>query len=278
MKKDYYKILEISPSASKAEIKASYRKLAMKYHPDRNKSKQAHDIFINVNEAYAYLTDDKNHEAPIYEKKQSHSPNSNDELKRRMQWAKNYAKYKKIKEENIAAISYQEIQSSSLGWSVPLVSWLSIGYALLIFLDFLVLTPTAVSVKYSYDYMNSTTNSMIFYLESLDEKSDIQFDEFAVKVRELNKLNLANPKVYYCEFSPIFNQDIYLSFKVAGEKIRLFNHQSTYAGFYVFLFMLLLPLITIFSKGPNMLHVFSCYFITSIVFLVELILSISLIA
>ena len=56
MKKDYYKILEISPSASKAEIKASYRKLAMKYHPDRNKSKQAHDIFINVNEAYAYLT------------------------------------------------------------------------------------------------------------------------------------------------------------------------------------------------------------------------------
>ena len=47
--KDFYEILEVSQNASDAEIKKSYRKLAMKYHPDQNKGnqeaeKKMHDI------------------------------------------------------------------------------------------------------------------------------------------------------------------------------------------------------------------------------------------
>jgi len=56
--KDYYKILEVSKSASDEEIKKAYRKLAMKYHPDRNKDdKDAEGIFKDVSEAYAVLSD-----------------------------------------------------------------------------------------------------------------------------------------------------------------------------------------------------------------------------
>lgn len=58
MSKDYYKILGVNKSASADEIKKAYRKLAMKYHPDRNKgNKEAEAKFKEVSEAYAVLSD-----------------------------------------------------------------------------------------------------------------------------------------------------------------------------------------------------------------------------
>src|SRR5215210_7429019 len=58
-KRDYYEILEIQKNASKDEIKNTYRKLALKYHPDRNKSPGAEEKFKEISEAYAVLSDDE---------------------------------------------------------------------------------------------------------------------------------------------------------------------------------------------------------------------------
>lgn len=55
--KDYYQILGVSKSASSDEIKRAYRKLALEYHPDRNKSKDAEIKFKEVNKAYEVLSD-----------------------------------------------------------------------------------------------------------------------------------------------------------------------------------------------------------------------------
>jgi curved DNA-binding protein len=58
MSVDYYKVLGLQKSASPEEIKKAYRKMALKYHPDRNKDdKAAEDKFKEVNEAYAVLSD-----------------------------------------------------------------------------------------------------------------------------------------------------------------------------------------------------------------------------
>ena len=56
--KDYYKVLGVDEKASTDEIKKAYRKLAMKYHPDRNPdNKQAEDTFKDINEAHEVLSD-----------------------------------------------------------------------------------------------------------------------------------------------------------------------------------------------------------------------------
>lgn len=59
--KDYYKALGVSESASAEEIKKIYRKLAVKYHPDKNPDnpKQAEARFKEISEAYYVLSDDK---------------------------------------------------------------------------------------------------------------------------------------------------------------------------------------------------------------------------
>jgi len=57
---DYYEILEVSRDADKAEIKRAYRKMAKKYHPDKNGGdKEAEKMFKLCNEAYQVLSDDK---------------------------------------------------------------------------------------------------------------------------------------------------------------------------------------------------------------------------
>lgn len=62
MGKDYYAILNISKNANDDEIKKAYRKLALQYHPDKNKSAGAEEKFKSVSEAYEVLSDKKKRE------------------------------------------------------------------------------------------------------------------------------------------------------------------------------------------------------------------------
>ncbi len=58
-KADYYEILGVGKNADASEIKSAYRKLALKYHPDRNKESGAEAKFKEISEAYAVLSDEK---------------------------------------------------------------------------------------------------------------------------------------------------------------------------------------------------------------------------
>jgi hypothetical protein len=61
--KDYHKVLGLSPGATSKQIKTVYRKLALKYHPDRNSSSGAKRKFQEITEAYDYLLERPDHGA-----------------------------------------------------------------------------------------------------------------------------------------------------------------------------------------------------------------------
>lgn len=66
MGKDYYKMLDVPRSATDDEIKKAYRKMALKFHPDKNKAPGAEEKFKEVAEAYDVLSDAKKKE--VYDK------------------------------------------------------------------------------------------------------------------------------------------------------------------------------------------------------------------
>ena len=55
--KDFYAVLQVSPYAARQDIQRSYRRLAKKYHPDVNKSADAHEKFCEITEAYEFIMD-----------------------------------------------------------------------------------------------------------------------------------------------------------------------------------------------------------------------------
>ncbi|MDP2649364.1 MAG: DnaJ domain-containing protein [bacterium] len=61
--KDYYQLLGVQKTDSLDEIKKAYRKLALQYHPDRNKTKEAEEKFKEINKAYEVLSDTQKRQA-----------------------------------------------------------------------------------------------------------------------------------------------------------------------------------------------------------------------
>lgn len=56
---DYFEVMEVEKSSSQDDIKKAYRRLASKYHPDRNKSVDAVERFQKIQEAYDVISDPK---------------------------------------------------------------------------------------------------------------------------------------------------------------------------------------------------------------------------
>jgi len=106
---EYYKILNVKPGASEKEIKKAYRKLALKYHPDRNNSKNAESKFQEITAAYHYLLESHENEKEDLEDSVSRTE-ANDLIreKRKKAWER-AEKTRKKKEEAEAQFRKSEL-------------------------------------------------------------------------------------------------------------------------------------------------------------------------
>lgn len=272
----YYKILGLPNQSDKKLVKRAYRRLAMKYHPDKNDDRKANEKFILINEAYAKIMDESAYQNTwnTYQNKKAKA--KEEELKKRMQWAKKYAQYKKDQEERIAEITYNKIQHSALGWIYPLISWVCIGFAFLLFLDFMVMNTKDLDVDFDRSYVDMVTEKDVLLFK--DKESEEYIGEFAVHIDDVKRLEFSKKVKYKCQLTPIFNELVTLTFYHQDENIKIFNHYSVYRAAYIFLFFLLTPVITLISKGPNFLHVFCVYFVSGFASLTLLSFVISVIA
>ncbi len=272
----YYKILGLPNQSDKKLVKRAYRRLAMKYHPDKNDDRKANEKFILINEAYAKIMDESAHQNTwnTYQNKKAKA--KEEELKKRMQWAKKYAQYKKDQEERIAEITYNKIQHSALGWIYPFISWVCIGFAFLLFLDFMVMNTKDLDVDFDRSYVDMATEKDVLLFK--DRESEEYIGEFAVHIDDVKRLEFSKKVKYKCQLTPIFNELVTLTFYHQDENIKIFNHYSVYRAAYIFLFFLLTPVITLISKGPNFLHVFCVYFVSGFASLTLLSFVISVIA
>ncbi len=263
MVKNYYKTLGLSSSASKAEVKVAYRKLAKKYHPDKNKSKQASQLFIEVNEAYAYLTNERSSYRINYPEKTTNSNKSKyseDELRKRMDWARKYAQYKKVKEERMMELEYYKIHNSSRKKIINLINWVSISFAFLILVDFKILPTSSINVDLITKYVDVGSDKLVFKFKDVDNNNF----NFGVSLEDVRFLNIAKIKDYSTEKSILFRQNTHMLLNIDNEIISIENNFCVYKVFYFYFTILLLPLITIFSKGPNTVHILSSYVISSV--------------
>lgn len=263
MVKNYYKTLGLSSSASKAEVKVAYRKLAKKYHPDKNKSKQASQLFIEVNEAYAYLTNERSSYRINYPEKTTNSnksKSSEDELRKRMDWARKYAQYKKVKEERMMELEYYKIHNSSRKKIINLINWVSISFAFLILVDFKILPTSSINVDLITKYVDVGSDKLVFKFKDVDNNNF----NFGVSLEDVRFLNIAKIKDYSTEKSILFRQNTHMLLNIDNEIISIENNFCVYKVFYFYFTILLLPLITIFSKGPNTVHILSSYVISSV--------------
>lgn len=133
---DYYKVLGLRQGASDDDIRKAYRKKAMEYHPDRNPSPDAQEMFIRITEAYEYLI--------------SHPFRRNiseEEVKRNYQaWVDYRRAEARRRAEAYARASYEEFRKSPIYKSTAVID------GTMVFLGLLLATMVIIMSVYGYTY------------------------------------------------------------------------------------------------------------------------------
>ncbi len=136
---DYYKLLNIDRTANSSDIKKAYRIAAMFWHPDKNKSTQAHQKFIDITEAYNILIDKDKRKiydellgVKIYDITNYSETRKKDFYNKRKTYEE-WIKEEQTKAEKLSKISFDKILTDGFHF-IDVYGWLILFIVMTIFL------------------------------------------------------------------------------------------------------------------------------------------------
>ena len=121
LRRHYLNILGLPETATKKEIKRAYRKKAMQYHPDKNQSENAQEMFIQITEAYDYLTTTPAQRVKQKEQPKTKSEQYKDDFYERMKRAKEVYEKRQQQERKVQLEKFKRFKESFVfKTSIPL--------------------------------------------------------------------------------------------------------------------------------------------------------------
>ncbi len=232
MTNHYLDILGLRPGASEREIKAKYRKLAKVYHPDVNKSPEAKQKFIEIHEAYKFLTDvgpTPNNEPVSYD----FDPRQRayDEWRQR---AKAYAREKAREAEREQRIILYNIYT-----------WFNYLAVLVIIFNGVLLTDYYLPedrlqqrIIAIYQVLETGNNRVVHRYD------DILFENLRLRVKKEEGLKLEGISKAEIAFTPLLNTLKHADFQAQDEWIRVAPAYDIYK-----IFRYLIPIVLLFNLG-----------------------------
>lgn len=283
MRNYYLNILGLDKSATDEDIKKAYRKLAMKYHPDRNDNKNAHELFIRINEAYDSLSNPlsefkqvnkKENEFDEFLKRNYNRKFTQEEFEEKMKWAKSYSTLKDIKESRAKYIGFIQFKKSFMNLFSLYVSIFSVLFSSLLLLDFYILPlqeniGEIVPANYNHEEGVVGRDAMDLYVMSSNSVIVLTVD-----FESSYLLNLPYGEEIKIYSTYIFSEHLY----VEKDDRKSINLNSISSLIFFFILILYLPLITLFSRGPNPVFLISAYLSTYLALFALFILLISIIS
>ena len=245
MKEYYLSILRLESDATVSDIKSAYRKLSKQYHPDINPSIQASEKFIQINEAYEYLTKAPKYEVPVID--------YNDELSEREKWKREHLRKTKEKERENQR-KQQELIKRIIWYFKPIATTILILNALLA-LDFMLPLQNheqkilGISKVYEARYRSGGRFPEYRYDEMYFENFKMRFDRGEV-------IQLDHYERAFVEATMIFSKPLYATITVDGIDER---HKQIYNIYYYFGYLIpvMIALGVLYLKLQKPMHKFN---------------------
>lgn len=261
MRKDYLRILGVSENATDEEIKKAWKKKALQFHPDKNPSKNAEEEFIKVCEAYEklssnnYIEVEENLPKPSQEFYKKYNKNlTPEEVKLRLQKAREHAKYKEMYEENILTISFENLKKSFFYKFSNTVGILSLLIGTLLLFDYSILEPKVekvVILNHSLDF-----NTVYYTVYDLNESLPKDEREYTISssVTDKNHRRLKDNSLAHIYKSNLLGEKMYFSHPKVNFDNSMKNKESIYFLFWAFLVIFYLPIFNFIVRGPNTIY------------------------